>query len=176
MEWTRERGMNTRKNRKVTSGCHCREIFSPVGRLALRADGEYLLAIDFVLSAGKDRLLQESSPVLLETERQLLAYFFSGLKSFELPLRPCGTPFQLAVWQAMRDIPFGITKTYGEIAEVVGGRNKARAVGQAANRNPLPIVIPCHRVVGTGNTLTGFAPGVDKKAILLNHEQGAEIW
>ncbi len=168
--------MNTRKNPKDPNGCHCREIFSPVGRLALHADGEYLLAIDFVLSANGNHLLQECNPILLETERQLFAYFFDGLKSFDLPLMPCGTPFQLAVWQAMRDIPYGLTKTYGEVAEIVGGRNKARAVGQAANKNPLPIVIPCHRVVGTGNTLTGFASGVDKKAILLNHEQGSGLW
>ena len=168
--------MDDRQNPKDPSGCHCREIFSPVGRLALRADGEYLLAIDFVHPAGDDPLMQGCSPILLEAERQLLAYFFSALKSFDLPLLPGGTPFQRSVWQAMRDIPYGFTMTYGDIAEVVGGRNKARAVGQAANKNPLPIVIPCHRVVGAGNSLTGFASGVDKKAILLNHEQGTGTW
>ena len=156
--------------------CLCREMNSPVGRLAICAEGEVLLAIDFVSAPTGQLLSLDRTPVLLEAERQLLAYFSRGLNSFDLPLMPRGTDFQLAVWQAMLDIPFGQTRTYGELAEAVGGRNKARAVGQAANKNPLPIVIPCHRVIGAGNTLTGFGSGIDKKAILLNLEQGANIW
>lgn len=153
-----------------------REMNSPVGRLAIHAEGEVLLAIDFMPVQAGNPLVLDRTPVLLEAERQLLAYFSRELNSFDLPLMPRGTAFQLAVWQAMLDIPFGQTRTYGELAEAVGGRNKARAVGQAANRNPLPIVIPCHRVIGSGNTLTGFGSGIDKKAILLNLEQGENIW
>lgn len=156
--------------------CLSREMNSPVGRLAIHAEGEFLLAIDFVPAPPAQLLALDRTPVLLEAERQLLAYFSRELNSFDLPLMPRGTAFQLAVWEAMLDIPFGQTRTYGELAEAVGGRNKARAVGQAANKNPLPIVIPCHRVIGAGNTLTGFGSGIDKKAILLNLEQGANVW
>ncbi|MDP3481219.1 MAG: methylated-DNA--[protein]-cysteine S-methyltransferase [Desulfoprunum sp.] len=156
--------------------CLCREMASPVGRLALYAGEESLLAIEFIGTSADSSLCQGDSAILLETERQLLAYFSGRLTVFNLPLLPLGTDFQISVWQAMRQIPFGVTRTYGEIAEKVGSKNKARAVGQAANKNPLPIVIPCHRVVGAGNRLTGFAPGIDKKAILLNHEQGVGIW
>lgn len=157
--------------------CLCREISTPVGRLALFASPESLLAIDFVaVSSVIHPLLQDRNPVLLEADRQLQAYFSGNLRSFDLPLLPLGTAFQMAVWRAMEGIPFGQTRTYGEVAEMVGNRHKARAVGQAANKNPLPIVIPCHRVIGAKNRLTGFAPGLDKKIILLNHEQGTGVW
>ena len=155
----------------------CREMSSPVGRIALFADAEALLAIEFVAAAGRNAALSEkTSDILLLAERQLAAYFAGRLRVFDLPLRPIGTDFQLAVWQAMRAITYGEVLTYGDIAEMVGSRSKARAVGQAANRNPLPIVIPCHRVIGSGNRLTGFAPGLDLKAFLLRHERGEEVW
>ncbi len=154
-----------------------REIVSPVGRLAVYAEAHALSAIEFVnASADSSPLCLDDSPLLLETERQLRAYFSNRLTVFDLPLLPLGTDFQLAVWQAMRAITFGATMTYGGLAEMVGGRSKARAVGQAANKNPLPIVIPCHRVVGADHKLVGFAPGIDKKAWLLNHEQGPGVW
>lgn len=154
----------------------CREMTSPVGRLALFAGAESLLAIDFLDTPVDSPLRLDGSPVLLECERQLLAYFAGTLTVFDLPLLPLGTGFQLSVWRAMREISFGATWTYGELAERVGGRHKARAVGQAANKNPLPIIIPCHRVVGVGHRLVGFGAGVDKKAVLLNHEQGTGVW
>lgn len=155
----------------------CREMSSPVGRLALFADAESLLAIEFVAAFGRKATpSEETNNILLLAERQLAAYFAGHLRSFDLPLRPIGTNFQLAVWQAMRAISYGEVMTYGDLAEMVGSRNKARAVGQAANRNPLPIVIPCHRVIGSGNRLTGFAPGLDLKAFLLRHERGDEVW
>lgn len=178
------RGMGTKDRReggdmaaaKEYSECLCREMSSPVGRLALFAGAESLLAIDFLAAPVDSPLRRDSSPILLECERQLLAYFSGDLTVFDLPLLPLGTDFQLSVWQAMREIPFGATWTYGALAERVGGSHKARAVGQAANKNPLPIVIPCHRVVGAGHRLVGFGAGVEKKALLLNHEQGAGIW
>lgn len=155
----------------------CREMSSPVGRLALFADAEALLAIEFVAAVGrKASLSEEINNILRLAERQLAAYFAGHLRDFDLPLRPIGTDFQLAVWQAMRAIAYGEVLTYGDIAEMIGSRSKARAVGQAANRNPLPIVIPCHRVIGSGNRLTGFAPGLDLKIFLLRHERGEEVW
>jgi methylated-DNA-[protein]-cysteine S-methyltransferase len=155
----------------------CREISSPVGQIALFADAEALLAIEFVAAAGRNAPLSgKTNDILSLAERQLAAYFAGHLRVFDLPLRPIGTDFQLVVWQAMQEISYGEVMTYGDLAERVGSRNKARAVGQAANKNPLPIVIPCHRVIGSGNRLTGFAPGLDLKAFLLRHERGAEVW
>lgn len=154
----------------------CRQIVSPVGRLSLYAAETFLMAIEFSEDGENLPLHRESNPILIEAERQILAYFAGNLTVFDLPLLPLGTGFQLSVWLAMQGIPFGETRTYGQIGEKVGGRNKARAVGQAANKNPLPIVIPCHRVMGGGDKLTGFAPGIDKKVILLNHERGMKIW
>ena len=158
-------------------GVLSRQVPSPVGRLALFADAASLLAIEFVRGSGKiARQGGETSSILLLAERQLAAYFAGHLRVFDLPLRPIGTDFQLAVWQAMRQISYGEVLTYGDLAEKIGSRSKARAVGQAANKNPLPIVIPCHRVIGSGNRLTGFAPGLDLKAFLLRLERGAEVW
>jgi methylated-DNA-[protein]-cysteine S-methyltransferase len=156
---------------------HCRTISSPIGELAFHADAEHLYAID---SIKGDRRIhpgrQGRNQILVEAERQLRAYFAGRLRVFDLPLRPVGTEFQLAVWQAMRGIAYGAVLTYGELAALVGGRNKARAVGQAANRNPLMIVIPCHRVIGRDGRLVGFGAGVDKKDLLLRHELGEEVW
>lgn len=152
------------------------EMSSPVGRLALFADADALLAIEFVSETLLKPTLRDTHSILLKTEKQLQEYFAGRRQVFDLPLRPIGTDFQLAVWQAMRTIAFAQVLTYGDLAGMVGSRKKARAVGQAANKNPLPIVIPCHRVIGSGNRLTGFAPGLDKKVLLLRHERGMEVW
>ena len=110
-----------------------------------------------------------ATPLLAEAQRQIAAYFTSGTFVFDLPLRPAGTAFQNAVWQAMRAIPAGGVRTYGEIARELG--SSARAVGGACGANPIPIVIPCHRVVAAGG-LGGYsgAGGVDAKAALLAHK------
>lgn len=108
----------------------------------------------------------------LEAAAQQLGEYFAGTRtSFDLTLDPVGTPFQLRVWQALRDIPFGQTRTYAEQARVVGEPGAARAVGAADGRNPLSIVVPCHRVLGSSGSLTGYAGGVASKAWLLGHEQ-----
>jgi methylated-DNA-[protein]-cysteine S-methyltransferase len=108
--------------------------------------------------------------ILRASARQLEEYF-SGLRTtFDLPLDPSGTPFQRAAWEILRTIPFGRTMTYGAQARRLGGANKARAVGAANGRNPLPIIVPCHRVIGADGSLTGFAAGVERKAWLLRHE------
>ncbi|NND76187.1 MAG: methylated-DNA--[protein]-cysteine S-methyltransferase [Ilumatobacter sp.] len=109
-------------------------------------------------------------PVLSAAVVQLGEYFAGSRREFDVPLDPVGTDFQRAAWTALRTIPFGETVSYGEQAERMGDRRKARAVGAANGRNPISIIVPCHRVVGSNGSLTGFAGGVDTKAWLLRHE------
>jgi methylated-DNA-[protein]-cysteine S-methyltransferase len=113
-------------------------------------------------------------PVLKETEQQLNAYFKNQLKKFNIPLAPKGTEFQQAVWQKLQNIPYGKTITYGKLAAQMGDVKKMRAVGMANGKNPIPIIIPCHRVIGADGNLTGYAGGLEKKVILLKHE-GANV-
>jgi methylated-DNA-[protein]-cysteine S-methyltransferase len=101
---------------------------------------------------------------------QLREYFAGARRHFELPLAAKGTAFQLRVWQALREIPFGVTWSYGQLAAHVGDRNASRAVGSANGRNPLAIVVPCHRVIGSKGELTGFGGGMRNKRWLLDHE------
>lgn len=105
-----------------------------------------------------------------EVRRQVNAYFAGDLKQFDLPLHLDGTDFQRKVWQALADIPFGQTRSYGWQAQVVGSPKAARAVGAANGANPIPIVLPCHRVIGSGGALTGFGGGIEVKSWLLRHE------
>lgn len=107
--------------------------------------------------------------------RQLDEYFAGERREFDVPLDPVGTEFQLRVWEVLRTIPYGQTISYGEQAARLGDRNKSRAVGAANGRNPLSIIVPCHRVVGSTGKLTGFAAGIDTKAWLLDHEQGGRL-
>ena len=104
---------------------------------------------------------------------QLGAYFEGGLTDFDLPLAPAGTPFQLRVWQALRDIPYGETVSYGQLAVRIGSPTASRAVGLANGKNPVSIIVPCHRVVGSDGSLTGYGGGLERKRFLLGHEQGA---
>ena len=116
----------------------------------------------------------EETPLLRAAREALLAYFAGERRDFDLPLAPAGTDFQRAVWETLRAIPYGQTRTYGEIAAAVGRPRAVRAVGQANHVNPLPIFIPCHRVVGKGGALTGYAGGLDLKRALLALESGKE--
>ena len=116
----------------------------------------------------------EETPLLRAAREALMAYFAGERRDFDLPLDPAGTDFQRAVWEALRAIPYGGTRTYGEIAAAVGRPKAVRAVGQANHVNPLPIFIPCHRVVGKGGALTGYAGGLDLKRALLALESGKE--
>lgn len=111
-------------------------------------------------------------PVIVATITQLGEYFDGEREEFDLPLDPVGTDFQQSAWMALRTIPYGTTVSYGEQASRMGDRRKARAVGAANGRNPISIVVPCHRVVGANGALTGFAGGIDTKAWLLDHERG----
>lgn len=143
-------------------------VASPVGPLTLTECDGALTGIAFRDEGAHDR-----TPLLDEAARQLAEYFDGRRREFELPLAPAGTAFRQQVWAALRDIPFGQTRTYGQIARAVGRPRACRAVGMANNRNPLPIVIPCHRVVGASGSLTGYAGGLEVKESLLRLEKQA---
>ena len=145
---------------------------SPVGRLTLVASDEGLAAILWENDRPRRVPLHIEAednvhPVLLEAERQLEEYFAGRRHCFSLKLDPSGTAFQRKVWQALMTIPFGETRSYAQIAKQIGHPGAARAVGAANARNPLSIVAPCHRVVGSTGALTGFAGGLDVKGQLL---------
>jgi len=135
-------------------------------------DGE-LVGLCLDGDSGKlpsDAVLRET-PLLKQAAKQLREYFAGGRREFELPLRLKGTPFQLAVWEALRTIPYGETRGYGDIAAQIGKPGAARAVGGANNRNPIAIIVPCHRVIGADGSLVGFACGLATKQQLLDLEQ-----
>jgi methylated-DNA-[protein]-cysteine S-methyltransferase len=153
----------------------CKMMDSPVGRLTLVATDEGVAGILWPDErSGRVPLhiqaRDDSHPVLMETERQLREYFAGGRKVFALPLDLSGTPFQRKVWNALLSIPFGETRTYGQIANRIGHPAAVRAVGAANGRNPVSIIAPCHRVIGADGTLTGFAGGLHAKAHLLAME------
>lgn len=148
---------------------------SPVGALRLVASDRGLAAILWERDDPKRVRLgplteDESHPLLLETERQLNDYFAGKRMAFSVPFDFAGTAFQKQVWGALLAIPFGQTPSYGEIARRIGRRTAARAVGAAIGRNPISIIVPCHRVIGSNGKLTGFAGGLEIKASLLKLE------
>ncbi|WP_447761636.1 methylated-DNA--[protein]-cysteine S-methyltransferase [Sphingopyxis panaciterrae] len=151
-------------------------IWSPVGELTLVADAKGLAAILWENDRpGRVRVgalvEDDAHPVLVETERQLGEYFAGTRQAFDVPLSFSGSDFQKSVWSALLTIPFGETRSYGEIAQQVGKPSASRAVGAANGRNPISIIAPCHRVVGSTGKLTGFAGGLEAKAYLLELEQ-----
>ena len=114
-----------------------------------------------------------ADPLLIDAADQLRAYFAGELREFDIPLAPSGTAFHRQVWSAVAAIPFGATATYSEIAAVVGRPSARRAVGAANGRNPLPVIVPCHRIVGAAGGLTGYGGGLDRKRRLLDLEAAA---
>jgi methylated-DNA-[protein]-cysteine S-methyltransferase len=153
--------------------CYTR-IESPVGPLLLVGDDSGLRRIEFVNGrkpVQPDPLWHDEAEPVRETIRQLRAYFAGELESFNLPLAPEGTPFQLAVWNRLGEIPYGGTISYGELARRLGNPNASRAVGLANGSNPIPIVIPCHRVIGSNGKLTGYGGGLPIKEKLLALER-----
>ncbi|OUN02142.1 cysteine methyltransferase [Flavonifractor sp. An92] len=142
---------------------------TPLGQMALAEEDGALIRL-YLPGEGTPRLMPHETPLLREVREQLLAYLRGELKTFELPLDPRGTPFQCAVWEELRRIPYGTTCTYGELAARIGNPRAVRAVGQANHRNPLPIFIPCHRVIGANGALTGYAGGLELKRSLLELE------
>lgn len=146
-------------------------VSSPVGPLTLTQEDQALTGLHF--GEHPQQGAEGPTPLLEEAARQLEEYFAGQRKVFSLPLAPKGTEFQLRVWQALLQIPYGETRSYGELAAMVGNPKACRAVGGANHRNPLSILIPCHRVVGTGGSLTGYAGGLNVKEFLLKLESEA---
>ncbi|HUB72078.1 MAG TPA: methylated-DNA--[protein]-cysteine S-methyltransferase [Acidimicrobiales bacterium] len=149
---------------------------TPVGRLALAGDDDALHFLrlpgdsdgEQLAASGREHGRPSS---VAKAEAQLHAYFAGELTSFDLPLGPTGTAFQQKVWWALAEIPFGETRSYGEIARKVGNPKACRAVGMANNRNPIALIIPCHRVIGANGSLTGYGGGLALKERLLAHER-----
>lgn len=139
-----------------------RTIETPIGALTLTASADAVTAVRFGAQGARD-----ASPLLDAAEAQLREYFAGARRTFDLPLAPHGTAFQQRVWAALRAIPYGETRTYGELAAAIGSPNASRAVGMANHRNLLPILIPCHRVIGADGSLAGYAGGLETKRRLL---------
>ena len=154
-------------------------IESPIGKLKLVASDKGLVAILWENDRpGRVRLGEmvedERHPVFVETERQLREYFAGRLREFSVALDMRGTRFQRDVWEMLLAIPFGETRSYGELARQMGNPRATRAVGAANGRNPVSIIVRCHRVIGASGKLTGFAGGLDVKARLLNPEEAGD--
>ena len=161
---------------------HIQYYASPCGELILASVGNELCLCDWnekpCAERNKHRLerllnadfVMASSTVLEQTKRELDEYFAGKRKSFDIPLHPVGTDFQKQVWQALLEIPYGETRTYKEIAESVNNLKGVRAVAQAIGANGMSILIPCHRVIGTNHSLTGYAGGIEAKRLLLDIE------
>lgn len=143
---------------------------TPVGELTLVASPLGLREILWAEREQPDGAVAGRSEALEEARRQLEAYFAGDLRRFDLPLDLVGTEFQVAAWRALADVPYGTTVSYGEQARRLGRPRAVRAVGAANGRNPLPIVLPCHRIVGADGSLVGFGGGLSRKQLLLQHE------
>ncbi|SDI98653.1 methylated-DNA-[protein]-cysteine S-methyltransferase [Frankineae bacterium MT45] len=151
---------------------------SPIGPLQVRRDRDGITGLYFSTGrhpewiSGSEATLDEDA---FDDVREQLAEYFAGTRTrFELELNPAGTEFQRRVWMALREIPYGETKTYGEQAEVIGSPKAVRAVGLANGRNPISIIVPCHRVIGANGSLTGFGGGLEAKRWLLDHETSTQ--
>lgn len=154
-------------------------IDTPVGEITIVAGPRGVRAVLFAVEEIGDFVAEPvdgddpaATSIAVAAAGQLVEYFAGERHEFDLPLDPQGTPFQLSVWQVLRTIPYGKTISYGDQARQLGDVRKSRAVGAANGRNPISIIVPCHRVVGSTGKLTGFAAGLDAKAWLLHHEQG----
>ena len=142
---------------------------TPLGQMALAEESGALTRL-FLPGEGIPRLVSRETPLLSKGRDEILAYLRGERRSFDLPLDPMGPPFQQAVWAELRRIPYGETRSYAQVAAGIGKPKAVRAVGQANHRNPLPIFIPCHRVIGASGKLTGYGGGLDLKEKLLELE------
>ena len=148
---------------------------SPLGQMRLCSDGTYIMAVTFTGQKYEDIHIPSDAvpgncPVLEQAKAWLTLYFDGSIPDFLPPIKPIGTPFQQQVWKRLLEIPYGETVTYGELAKQLGCKS-AQAVGGAVGKNPISILIPCHRVLGADGSLTGYAGGVEKKAALLQIEK-----
>ena len=153
---------------------HSLQLETPVGPVTVTASDDAVTGLCFGTELPEDSLLcreEDATPLLRETARQLREYFAGERRSFTLPLAPQGSEFQKKVWAALQTIPYGETRTYRQIAEQIGHNLAFRAVGMANNRNPIGILIPCHRVIGYDGRMTGYAAGIGIKERLLDGEK-----
>jgi len=149
---------------------------TPLGVLVVTAQDGYVCAIGLAKDgSGEATTKNADSEVLRQAARELNEYFAGKCTEFTFPMRAEGTPFQQKVWQALREIPYGQTRAYGEIAGLIGQAKASRAVGMACNRNPIMIAVPCHRVVGAKGALVGYAYGTDTKQKLLTLERESHL-
>ena len=144
-------------------------IETPIGKIYIAEENNKIIEIN--LDSKKNNYEIKNTKILSLAERQLLEYFEGKRKKFDLPLKLKGTPFQEKVWNELLKIPYGETRTYGEIAKNIENPKAARAVGMANHNNPISIVVPCHRVIGVNNKLVGYGLGLDKKQYLLDLEK-----
>lgn len=151
------------------SPMHYTFVETPVGPLLIAGDRDVVHEIHFAGATPRHGWTRDDD-ALAGAAAQLRAYFAGQLRDFELPLAPCGTVFQQSVWSHLRTIPYAETTTYSTIAHAIGRPNAVRAVGAANGANPLPVVVPCHRVIGSSGALTGFGGGIEVKRWLLEHE------
>lgn len=154
-----------------------KDVASPVGLVRAIACDKGLVAIiwegeDYKRTKLSVPVKDDKHPILIQTEKELNEYFNNKRTTFDIPLDFKGTEFQIRVWEALLKIPYGVTKTYGDLARILGDIKAVRAVGGALNKNPISIIVPCHRVVGISGNLVGFAGGLNNKSILLDLEQG----
>ena len=146
---------------------HVTHFSSPIGTLEIKEERGYIMWISLLNAEPRH---SDSNPVLDECVRQLDEYFNKGRREFDLPLAPGGTPFQQKVWEQLQTVSYGHTASYLDIAKKLGDTNATRAVGLANGKNPIAVIIPCHRIVGTDGSLTGYAGGLKRKKWLLEHE------
>ena len=145
-------------------------IDSPVGKIEIIEENEKIIELN-IYNEKENNIIEKDTKLLLETQKQLKEYFEGKRTKFEIPLNPKGTEFMKKVWKELLNIPYGEVRTYKEIAEKIGNSKASRAVGMANNKNPIPIIIPCHRVIGSNNKLVGYALGLDMKKYLLDLER-----
>lgn len=148
---------------------------SELGPIKVICDEDWVLGVEFGSEAPKEGL-KKSTDLIKESVRQLNEYLIGERTEFDLPLKPEGTAFQKKVWEALCTIPYGQTRSYKEIAVQIGNEKACRAVGMANNRNPISIIIPCHRVIGADKSLVGYGGGLNIKVKLLNLESPGVIW
>ncbi len=157
----------------TTTTCYC-YLDSPLGQLFVQGDGQFVTGLFLPQHkgwTGPSATWKESDASFTVVREQLTEYFAGERKLFDVPIKPAGTSFQQQVWQQLVRIPFGTTITYAQLARCVDNPAASRAVGNANGRNPISIIVPCHRVIGTSGKLTGYAGGVSKKEWLLNWER-----
>ncbi len=144
-------------------------ILTPIGFISIALELDHLVSIQFIEQNSSPS--SAKNPLLQEVEKQLLAYFEGKLQHFDLPLKPIGTDFQLRVWKELQNISYGKTISYLQLAEQLGDIKIIRSAGTANGKNPIPIVIPCHRVIGVNGKMIGYSGGITNKKWLLQHEK-----